>query len=500
MRIPHIFLAVSLLLTGPLTAQETSTAQGRAFTPEDWYRLTRVSSPAISPDGKDVAFTVTTVKEDGNALHSEIWMVSTDGGEPIRLTSPGTENSNPRWSEDGAHLFFNSRREGGEGSTWVLRMDGSRMGEAFQLDEGRTGSEPEDGSFVVWTEGAESDDEGEGEGEEEEGGSDAFGRMQPMARPPLGSVTKPVDPRRFDGMHIVDFPYKRNGAGFTPNRREPRTYDPSQIWKQLEGDTVKVQLTDEAYSHRSATVSPDGRWIAFLTDPRFLPDSVLQAERDSIAKLPYDAARDEAPRNDGDIFIIPATGGEPRRITTQNGTEGGILWSPDSKHILFSSRLARTSNSRLWIVDLEDGEPRNVLGDWQYEPGGVDWLPTGKLAMNASIGGRTALFHVDPQTGAREEVIAGRRRISGFSYDENFEKVAFVATSVHEPTELFLADIDGRNERRLTAFNDPLNKEIAWPRADRFTYESVGGLEIEAWLQYPHGYEEGKRYPLVLYI
>jgi len=505
MRLPRLllFLFFSFALVGPIHGQEADAARGRAFAPEDWYKLTRISSPAISPDGDRVAFTVTTVDEANNRLHSEVWMVDVDGGEPVRLTSPGTESSNPRWSDDGVHLFFSSRREGGEGSTWVLRMDGTRMGEAFQMEEERRGSEPEDGSFVVWTEAGENDDlEGEAEDEEGEGDreEDPYARMQPMARPPMGSLTKPVDPRRFDGRHIVDFPYKRNGAGFTPNRREPRTWEPSQIWKQLDGDTVEVQLTDEIYSHRGATVSPDGRWIAFTADPGFRADSVIQAERDSIAQLPYDPVRDEAPRNDSDIFILPSEGGEPRRITDMNGSEGRISWAPDSRHILFSSSPVRTVNRTLWLVDLEGGQPRDLLAGWQYEPGGVDWLPDGKLVMSASIGGRTSLFHLDPQTGAMEEVISGRRRINGFSYDDDFERVAFVATSVHEPTELFIADIDGSNERRLTGFNDDLNEEIAWPEAERFTYESVGGLEIEAWLQYPHGYQEGERYPLVLYI
>ncbi|MCK5650816.1 MAG: S9 family peptidase [Gemmatimonadetes bacterium] len=503
MRRPALPLFALILLAAPLAAQQPDSVQGRAFTPEDWYQLTRVSSPAMSPDGRYVAFTVTTVNEADNARHSELWMVSTEGGEPTRLTSPGTESSNPRWSDDGAHLFFTSRREGGEGSTWVLRMDGARMGEAFQMEEEQRGSEPADGSFVVWTEGAAEDDEEEGESEGEEespGDSDPFARMRPMARPPLGSITKPVDAGRFDGMQIVEFPYKRNGRGFTPNRQEPREYDPSQLWKQLDGDTAKVQLTDTEYSHRSATVSPDGRWIAFVADPSFRPDSVIQAERDSIARLPYDAARDEAPRNDADIFIIPSGGGEPRRLTSQNGSEGRLTWSPDSRQVLFSSRLARTSSNRLWIVDVNGGEPRNILGDWQFEPGGVEWIDDETLAMSASIGGRTALFHLDPGSGERTEVVAGRRRIQGFSYDDEYRKVAFVATSVDKPTELFIADIDGRNERKLTGFNDALNTEIAWPSAERFTYESVGGLEIEAWLQYPHGYEPGNRYPLVLYI
>ena len=59
---------------------------------------------------------------------------------------------------------------------------------------------------------------------------------------------------------------------------------------------------------------------------------------------------------------------------------------------------------------------------------------------------------------------------------------------------------DGRNERRLTSFNDSLLAEVAFSDAERFTYESVGGREIEGWLMKPYGYEPGKKYPLVLYI
>ena len=471
-------------------------AQGRAFEPEDWYRLANLSSPAMSPDGNYVAFTVMTIDEEANERHREVWMVETAGGEPRRLTSPGTESSNPRWSPDGRMLFFTSSRSGGEGSTWALRMDGPG-GEAFQPEGWESGSMPDDGSFVVFTEAVDDEDE-----DDAEEAPDPFGRMPATARPPWGSVTEPVDAARFDGRHIVDFPYKRNGAGFIPNPREEPEVRPSQIWTQALGDEdSKRQLTDTDYSHRGATVSPDGRWIAFTADAQLRSDAVVEAERDSLALLPYLESRDEAPRNDADIFVMPIAGGEPRRLTSQNGSEGRLVWSPDSRQIAFVSSLARTESNRLWIVDaIDGGEPRNVLGDWQFEPASVDWTDDGFLAMSASVGGRTALFHVDPAGGEPTEVVGGRRRINGFSFDADFERVAFVATSVNEPTELFVADIDGGNEMRLTGFNDELNAEIAWPEAERFTYESVGGLEIEAWLQYPHGYQEGQRYPLVLYI
>ena len=98
------------------------------------------------------------------------------------------------------------------------------------------------------------------------------------------------------------------------------------------------------------------------------------------------------------------------------------------------------------------------------------------------------------------EIIGGRRRINGFSTDDKQAKVAYVSTSITKPTELYIANADGTGETKLTSFNDKLNTEVEWPDAERFTYKSVGGLEIEAWLQKPAGYQPGKKYPLVLYI
>src|SRR5205823_14793226 len=102
-------IAGFLTLLFPLTAHfSLLTAQGRAFTPKDWYRVTTLSSPAVSPDGKQVAFTVTTVRAAENKRHAEVWLVAAAGGEPARLTSPGVESSNPRWSPDGKLLLFAS--------------------------------------------------------------------------------------------------------------------------------------------------------------------------------------------------------------------------------------------------------------------------------------------------------------------------------------------------------------------------------------------------------
>jgi dipeptidyl aminopeptidase/acylaminoacyl peptidase len=295
--------------------------------------------------------------------------------------------------------------------------------------------------------------------------------------------------------------YKANGRGYVPNPRTARTWRPAQIWVQNADGSAKRALTSAAYSHRDVTVSPDGRLVAFVADAELRSDSVAQAERDSLGKLPYDAAREAAPRNDSDIFLLDvASPGTPRRLARMVGTESDLAWSPDGRRLAFVGRPARTTNSRLYVVDAAGGTPRDLLGDWQYEPESVEWLPNGELLMTAAIGGRSAVFRVPASGGAPREIVGGRRRVTGTATDARKAKIAYVATSIDRPTELFIADADGRNERKLTSFNDALLREVAFSDAERFTYESVGGTEIEGWLMKPYGYEPGKKYPLVLYI
>ena len=475
------------LVIGNLPAQ----AQGRAFAPKDWYRLTTVSSPAVSPDGKWVAFTATTVREAENKRHAEIWMVSADGGEPIRMTSPSTESSNPRWAPDGKMLLFTSTRPNSKARTWGLRID-RPAGEAFEVDSIPNGSFTSDGRTVVWADTLEW--------KADTTKKDSYEKMAPMARPPYRAVTTPLDPARFDGRHIIDLGYKFNGPGFIPAPRTAPRWNPAQLWTRPVDGGAKRQLTTAAYSHRDPAVSPDGQWIAFVADSKLRSDSLAQAETDSLRRARYDAKLSEAPRNDQDIFIMPAAGGEPRRLTSAAGSENSLEFSPDGRWIAFSAQQTRTGPDRLWMVPAAGGQPVNLLGDWKYEPNWFQWLPNGELLMGAAVGGRDAVFVVNPESKGIREIVAGRRRLPGASTDQAGRVLAYVGSSITSPTELYLAKTDGTGERQLTRFNAKLNAEIEWPDAERFTYPSVGGLEIEGWLQKPSGYEPGKKYPLVLYI
>ena len=245
----------------PAATTASATTTRRAFTPADWYKMTTLAAPAVSPDGKLVAFTVTTVREAENKRHSEVWVVPTAGGEATRYTSPSTESSNPRFSADGKYLLFNSTRPGSRARTWGLRMD-QPGGEAMEMNDYPNGSVPRDKSFAVWSEAVTPDSSADSTRRR-----DDWTSMQAMARPPYGAITQPLDPKRFDGRHISEMRYKANGQGFLPGPREARVWRPSQIWTQKFDGSAKQQLDTTAYSRRSATVSPDGKWIAFVGRP-----------------------------------------------------------------------------------------------------------------------------------------------------------------------------------------------------------------------------------------
>ena len=468
----------------------------RAFTPADYYRITNLSSPEISPDGKFVAFTVITVREKENKRHSEVWVAPTAGGPAARYTSPAFESSAPHFSPDGKYLMFTSHRGEEKATRWALRMDAPSGEAALLEDYPKATSVSADHRLGVWADtldGPARDSAAHAAG--------TFASMGKLARPPFDAITKPVDPKRFDGMQFTDMRFKSNDAGFVASRNEARRYPASQIWIQAYDGSPKKMLTNTPYSHRDAVISPDGRFVAFVADPKLRPDSAVEAERDSLSRLPYNAARDEKERDEADIFVIPTDGsGAPTRVSRFASPKRSLAWSPDSRLISFIGAPSRVSSQRIYTVSLTDETPRNILGSFAPEPTQYEWTPNGNIIMSAAVGGRTALFELNSRSGAAKEIVSGRRAIRGWDIDSRHGRLAFVATDMTHPTELYIADANGLHERRVTDFNEKVNSEIAFQTGERFTYPSVGGLEIEGWLMKPYGYEPGKKYPLVLYI
>jgi Tol biopolymer transport system component len=108
-------------------------AAPRNLTVDDFFALKDVARAQISPDGNWVAYTVRTLDLAEDKSHTQIWMVPSAGGEALPLTAKGVSSSSPHWSPDGKHLaFLSARGEGAKTQIWTLFMGG---GEAQQLTD-----------------------------------------------------------------------------------------------------------------------------------------------------------------------------------------------------------------------------------------------------------------------------------------------------------------------------------------------------------------------------
>src|SRR5262245_29350994 len=78
----------------------------RAIAIDDVYRMQKVGSPQISPDGTWIAYTVTSIDRDTDRRRTALWMVNWEGTQDVRLTFGKESVGSPSWSPDGKYLSY----------------------------------------------------------------------------------------------------------------------------------------------------------------------------------------------------------------------------------------------------------------------------------------------------------------------------------------------------------------------------------------------------------
>lgn len=456
-------------------------AQKAGYAPERYYQLVGVGEVAVSPPGAWVAFTVTTVVEEDNRRHREVWLQPLSGGRPdgqaFRATSPTEESSGPRWSPDGALLAFSSSRGGDPNPIWFLRVD-RPGGEAFHVEgvEGPPVWSP-DGSEIAYVKAPKAEDSDGGEGADAQGAEGREGWIAPDA------VSRTLDPERFDGRVVTSIRYKRDGRlSFQPHYsvREKRQL----MVVDAAGGTPR-QLTELAFDAGSPTWSPDGRTLFFTGDER--QDEELRAD------------------NSGDIWSVDANGGTVRRLTTNPGTESAPAVSPDGRSLAFLSTPERGAQTDLLVVEIGPGgnfrgRPANLTEAWDLRPGAPTWSADGSVVLfSAGVRGDSHLFRSAPGDSVRQ-ITLGPRRLSSFSFSDDGRVMAYAATDATTPGELYVSRGDGATEQKATGFNDGWLSEVELMPAEELLWTAEDGTEVQGWLVRPVGFRRGGSYPMILKI
>jgi dipeptidyl aminopeptidase/acylaminoacyl peptidase len=131
-------------------------ARKKPITVETLWQLDRLGPPSLSPDGSQAVCSVASSDMDENKSSSALWLLSTRGNEPRRLTQCGEKDGQPAFSPAGSLIGFVAKREqaGQKDETpqfYVIPPDG---GEARRVGEVATGVEAfrwcPDGEHIVF--------------------------------------------------------------------------------------------------------------------------------------------------------------------------------------------------------------------------------------------------------------------------------------------------------------------------------------------------------------
>ena len=129
------------------------------------------------------------------------------------------------------------------------------------------------------------------------------------------------------------------------------------------------------------------------------------------------------------------------------------------------------------------------------------WSPDSRyLYFVTGIGGARHLFRVSPTGGAVEQVTRGARRLNGLDIDDAFRRMTYTVGDFDRPPDVYSADIDGTNERRLTNVHGDFlaDVQLASRPSTSVHWKSYDGTAVEGFLIFPYGYDENTRYPLIV--
>jgi dipeptidyl aminopeptidase/acylaminoacyl peptidase len=445
----------------------------RPISAEDFMAIRIVSDPQIAPDGKRAVCVVRRVDKEKNKYFTDLWMASAESGKARRFTSGNWSDSSPRWSPDGSQIAFLSDRDKPKNQIYLIDPVG---GEAQPL----TKIETEGGlQSIRWS---------------PDGKKIAFlYRATPEAwRKDAVEERKkqeaPAPPR----LH-TRLTYRLDGFGY---------WDDSfwQVWvADVETGDAK-QLTFGDYNCGAPVWSPDSKTLAFIADNR--------EDRDIDPGKP-------------EIWTIPAQGGELTRVPSHVSPKWSLAWSPDGKTFAYvgvPDPKQRTANARIYVIpasgfetalDLTGALDKTVgydcLGD-VHEPGAGDaiaWSTDSKrLYFPFSARGDTQLYVINAAGGQPVELTPAYTEMGGFSVAPDGRAFAVMLGKLDAPHEVFWGTISDASVLELsqrTKLNTAWLEEVAVLPTEGLSIPS-DGVNIQGWLIRPPGFDQTKKYPLVLYV
>jgi dipeptidyl aminopeptidase/acylaminoacyl peptidase len=457
----RLVLALACLASSMASAALPATNDTHPFGVRDLVAFDRLAEPRVSPNGRQIVFTVSSLDLAANKRRSDLWVVGTDGAGLRPLLRSDDSESNGTWSPDGQTIYFLSNR-GGSSQVWKMPLGGGDAQSVTSL--------PIDvGSFLLSHDGTRLALSME---------------VYPGTTP--GETRKRVDDdaaRKSTGK-IYDRLFFRHWDTWADGRRNHVFVVPLSG-----GDPIDVMKAMDADSPSKPFGGSE--------------EYVFTVDDEAIVFGARDVGREEAWSTNFDLFVAPVDGSTaPRNLTAANKAwDAYPSFSHDGKTLAYAAMKRpgyEADRFRIVLRAWPDGTDRVLTEEWDRSPGDLTWSPDGKeIFATADDIGNHALFAIDVASG-KVRTIVGEGHVVAPQADG--DRIVYLLDTMTGPAEIFSVRADGKDVKRLTGVNDGRLASVRLGVPEQFSFKGANGDTVYGWIVKPADFDPAKKYPVAFLI
>ncbi|HMU60767.1 MAG TPA: S9 family peptidase [Gemmatimonadales bacterium] len=414
-----------------------------------------VSDPQPSPDGRLLAFTVSTPSLEEDRNQSRIWLADLGSGDTWEATSGAGSERSPRWSADGKTLSYISTREDGA-QIWQLPIRG---GEPTRISSVPGGI----GEFLVSP------------------GGKAMFYVKDVPWPVAGDPDLRHGPYPTEAKLWSDLFYR--------HWNEWRVGVRQHLFRLEPGDSVGTDITP--FDRDVPTLALGGVGVAlsqFGTEVAVVynPDSSL------------------ATSTNNDIFVMGPDGTGKQAITTSPANDNSPAYSPDSRYVAYLAMTVpgfEADRQQVMIYERATGRRRALTAEWTLSVDAITWTPDSRaLIAEVPERGGVSLYRIEAATGRRSLLVSGGMNTS-VRVPPRGDDMVFLRSTADRPTEVWAANWNsGAGLRQVTTLNDEWRGGVQLTPLEPFGFVGALGDSVFGWLMKPPGFDPAKKYPVVYLI
>jgi dipeptidyl aminopeptidase/acylaminoacyl peptidase len=450
-------------------ALAASATEKQPFTVRDMVNLERISSPTLSPDGRKAVFAVRQTDLAANKGKTGLWLedlFARDAAPPVRFTAEDMNVNSPSFSPDGKTVYFLSTKSGSM-QLWAQALGTTTAVQVSDLglDIGSYKISP-NGKKIAFS-------------------LEVFPDCADLAC--TSSRLKTQADAKASGV-LYDQLFVRHWDAFSDGRR-------NQLFV---ADLVQGKLSAAKRLGRIDGDVPskpfgDASEYAWAPSGDMLVYSVRIAGKSEPWSTNFDLYR--AILSDHGMHVLD-------NLTAANPAwDTAPVFSPDGKTLYYLAMQRpgfEADRFAVMAMELKSGKTREVAPDWDRSAGSLSISADGKtLLALADDMGQHPLFGIDVASG-EVSVIAQNGSIGEFNVAGS--QVLFTRARLDSPAQLFVTDLQGRSERKISVNNDSAIANTAWGAFEQFRFPGWNGETVHGYVVKPANYVKGRKYPIAFLI